>query len=203
MQTVQHLQLTRNLVIDGQGHYIKDLDAPILGNCYFGNTSIEIKNLTLKNSTVNEKYYNGLGSGGFVAYADNSKSVVFDNCYIEDSTITATGDFIGIGGIIGYSSSPLTMTDCSAANCTIIGAQNSAGALAGHISAGYDSTIANAKVADCTVKGERADKTRYIVRTSNNGNTTITTNACANNTVFDVADSTTVYGRIARAEHLR
>jgi len=186
----------RNLVIDGQGHFIKGLDAPLLGNCYFGNTSIEIKNLTLKNSTVNEKYYNGLGSGAFVAYADNSKSVVFEDCHLEDSTITATGDFIGIGGIIGYSSSPLTMTDCSVINCTITGAQNSAGALAGHISAGHDSTITNAKVVGCTVKGERVDKTGYIVGTSNDGNTTITTNACANNTVFDVANSDVAYGRI-------
>ena len=188
----------RNIVIDGQGHFIAGLDAPLIGNCYFGNTSVEIKNLTLKNSNIVDKYYNGLGSGAFVAYADNSHSVVFDNCHLVDSTITATGDFTGIGGLIGYSSSPLTITNCSVTNCTITGAQNSAGAIAGHVSAGYDTTITNAKVVGCTVKGERADKTGYVVGTANTGATVITTDAaCANNTIFDVADSTTVYGRLA------
>ena len=188
----------RNIVIDGQGHTIKGLDAPLLGNCYFGNTSVVIKNLTLANSTIENKHYNGLGSGAFIAYADNSKSVELVNCHLVDSTITATEDFTGIGGLIGYSSSPLTITDCSVTNCTINGAQNSAGAIAGHVSAGYDTTITNAKVVGCTVKGERADKTGYVVGTANNGDTVITTNAaCANNTVFDVANSATIYGRLS------
>lgn len=187
----------RNIVIDGQGHFIAGLDAPLIGNCYFGNTSVEIKNLTLKDSAIVDKYYNGMGSGAFIAYADNSKSVIFDNCHLEDSTITATGSFTGIGGLIGYSSSPLTITDCSVTNCTITGAQNSAGAIAGHVSAGYTTNITNAKVVDCTVKGQRADKTGYVVGTANNGATVITTsNDCANNTVFDVANSTTIYGRL-------
>ncbi len=188
----------RNIVIDGQGHSIKGLNAPLLGNCYFGNTSIEIKNLTLIGSTVADKFYNGLGSAAFVAYADNTAYVILDNCHLKDSTITATGDFTGIGGLIGYSSSDLTITNCSVTNCTISGAQNSAGAIAGHVSAGHDTTITNAKVIDCTVKGEKVEKSGYVVGTANNGNTVITTDAaCANNTVFDIANSTVIYGRLA------
>lgn len=187
----------RNIVIDGQGHSIKGLNAPLIGHAYFGNTSIEIKNLTLTNATIVDKHYNGLGSGAFVAYADNCSSVVLSNCHLTESSVTSTGDFTGIGGLVGYSSSNLTITDCSVTNCTITGAQNSAGAIAGHVSAGHDTVITNAKVIGCTVKGERADKTGYVVGTANNGDTTITTNAaCANNTVFDVADSTTIYGRL-------
>ncbi|MBE6647299.1 MAG: hypothetical protein E7611_06670 [Ruminococcaceae bacterium] len=91
----------------------------------------------------------------------------------------------------------LTITDCSVTNCTITGASNSAGAIAGHVSAGADTTITNAKVIGCTVKGERVDKSGYVIGTANNGDTVITTHAdCANNTVFDVADSTVVYGRL-------
>ena len=100
-------------------------------------------------------------------------------------------------GLVGYSSSELNIKDCSVTGSTITGAMNSAGAIAGHISAGHNSTLTNVKVANCTVKGERVDKSGYIVGTSNNGNTVITTDpACANNTVFDVANSTTAYGRI-------
>ena len=187
----------RNIVIDGQGHTIKGLNAPLLGNNYFGNTSAVIKNLTLANSTIDNMHYNGLGSGAFIASADNCSSITLENCHLVDSTITATDDFTGIGGLVGYSSSDLTITNCSVTNCTINGAQNSAGAIAGHVSAGHSTTITNAKVVGCTVKGERADKSGYVVGTANNGATTITTSAdCANNTVFDVANSDKIYGRL-------
>ena len=187
----------RNIVIDGQGHSIKGLNAPLIGHAFFGNTSIVIKNLTLTNANIVDKHYNGLGSGAFVAYADNCSSVVLSNCHLTESSVTSTEDFTGIGGLVGYSSSNLTITDCSVTNCTITGALNSAGAIAGHVSAGHDTVITNAKVIGCTVKGERVDKSGYVVGTANNGDTTVTTDAaCANNTVFDIADSTNVYGRI-------
>jgi len=187
----------RNIIIDGQGHTIKNLNAPLIGNCYFGNTSVEIKNLTLAESKIDNKHYNGLGSAAFIAYADNSKFISFENCHVVDSTITATGDFTGIGGLIGYSTSDLTIKDCSVINTTVTGAQNSAGAIAGHVSAGHDTTISSAKVVDCVVKGERVDKSGYVVGTANNGNTVITTDACANNTVFDVVNSDKIYGRLS------
>ena len=187
----------KNIVINGNGHTISGLNAPLIGHAYFGNTSIEIKNLTLSDVTIENKGYNGLGSGAFVAYADNCDHVVIENCHLEDSTITATVDFTGIGGIVGYSSSNLIIKDCSVTNTTINGSNQSAGAIAGHVSAGHSTTITNAKVVGCTVKGERADKSGYVIGTANNGDTTITTHAeCANNTVFDVANSTTIYGRL-------
>jgi len=200
LDLVAYSNTVRNIVIDGQGHTISGLNAPLLGNCYFGNTSIEIKNLTLSDCEIVDKYYNGLGSGAFIAYADNSSYVILNNCHLEDSSVTSTAPkntFVGIGGLIGYSSSDLTITDCSVTNCTITGAYNSAGAIAGHVSAGHDTTITNAKVVGCTVKGEKIEKSGYVVGTANNGNTVITTNdACANNTVFDVINSTAIYGRL-------
>ncbi len=188
----------KNIVINGNGHTISGLNAPLIGDVHFGNTSVEINDLTLADVEVADfANTNGLGSAAFIAWADNSKSIVFNNCHLQDSTITATGDFIGIGGLIGYSSSTLAINNCSVTGTTITGAQNSAGAIAGHVSAGHNTEITNAKVVDCVIKGERVDKTGYVVGTANNGATTITTSAdCARNTVFDVANSTTIYGRL-------
>ena len=187
----------KNIIIEGQGHTIYGLNAPLIGHAYFGNTSIEINNLTLAEVNINNMGFNGLGSGAFVAYADNCNSVVINNCHLKDSTITAVGQgFTGIGGIVGYSSSNLTMIDCSVTNSTISGDGQSAGAIAGHVSAGYSTTITNAKVVDCTVAGERVDKSGYVVGTANNGATVITTKDCANNTVFGTANSTVIYGRL-------
>ena len=186
----------RNIVIDGQGHTIKGLNAPLIGHAYFGNTSIVIKNLTLTNANIVGAGFNGTGLGAFVGAADSCESVVFENCHLTDSTVTCTADVTGVGGIIGFSSSPLTMTNCSVSNTTVNGAKDSVGALIGHT---YASVITNAKVVGCTLTGESANKTGYVVGTIN-GDTTITTSAdCANNTVFGVANGTNVYGRISGA----
>ena len=84
------------------------------------------------------------------------------------------------------------MTDCSVSNTTVNGAQDSVGALVGHT---YESTITNAKVTGCTLAGEAVNKTGYVVGTVNADSTITTSAECAGNTVFGVADSTTVYGR--------
>lgn len=186
----------KNIKIDGQGHTIKGLNAPLIGHAYFGNTSIEINDLTLANATIESAGFNGTGLGAFVGAADNCDHVTFNNCHVIDSTVTCTSDVTGVGGIIGFSSSALTMTDCSVINTTVTGSQDSVGALIGHT---YKSTITNAKVVNCTLAGETANKTGYVVGTVN-ADTTITTSAeCANNTVFGTADSSNVYGRISGA----
>jgi len=184
----------RNIVIDGQGHTIKGLNAPLIGHAFFGNTSIEIKNLTLANANIEGAGYNGTGLGAFVGAADNCDFVVLSNCHLTDSTVTCTANVTGVGGMVGFSSSALTMTDCSVSNTTVNGAQDSVGALIGHT---YESTITNAKVTGCTLAGESANKTGYVVGTVNADSTITTSAECAGNTVFGVADSTTVYGRLA------
>ena len=101
--------------------------------------------------------------------------------------------------MIGYCSSPLTIKDCSVTNSKITGSDESAGAIGGHISgAAVETIITNAKIVDCTIQGENAQKSGYVVGTAGAGDTTITTsNECANNTVFGVANSTTIYGRLS------
>ena len=88
------------------------------------------------------------------------------------------------------------MTNCSVTNTTVNGPEDSVGAIIGHT---YQATITNAKVVDCTLSGDGANKTGYVVGTVN-ADTTITTSAeCAGNTVFGTANSTAIYGRIAGA----
>ena len=186
----------RNIVIDGQGHTIKGLNAPLIAQAHFGNTSIEIKDLTLSDCTIEGAGFGGTGLGAFVGAADSCDHVTFTTCHLTDSSVTCTADVTGVGGIIGFSSSPLTMTNCSVTNTTVNGPQDSVGALIGHT---YQATITNAKVVDCTLSGDGANKTGYVVGTVN-GNTTLTTSAeCAGNTVFGTANSTAIYGRIAGA----
>jgi uncharacterized protein YjbI with pentapeptide repeats len=186
----------RNIIIDGQGHTIKGLNAPLIGHAFFGNTSIEIKNLTLSNANIESAGFNGTGLGAFVGAADSCDHVTFDNCHLIDSTIKCTADVTGVGGIIGFSSSTLTMNNCSVTGTTVIGPNDSVGALIGHT---YKANITNAKVVNCELTGESANKSGYVVGTVN-GNTTITTSdQCAGNKVFGVADSTAVYGRISGA----
>lgn len=102
----------------------------------------------------------------------------------------------GVGGLIGYSSSELEIKNCSVNNTIVTATGSSAGAIAGHVSGGTATTnISNAKVTNCTIKGERTDKSGYVIGTANSGTTTITTKDCATNNVFDVANSDKIFGR--------
>ena len=180
------------VIVNGNGHTISGLNAPLIGDVHFGGTVVEINDLTLADCEIISAAYND-GLGAFIAYADSCDSITLKNCHLIDSKIEATTDFTGVGGLVGYSSSPLTIENCSVVNTTVFGANQSAGAIAGHV---YDANITNAKVMGCTIKGERVDKSGYVVGTINKGGAVVTTHAeCANNTVFDVANSNTIYGR--------
>ena len=180
------------VIVNGNGHTISGLNAPLFGDVHFGGTIVEINDLTLADCEIISAAYND-GLGVFIAYADSCDSITLKNCHLIDSKIEATTDFTGVGGLVGFSSSPLTIEDCSVVNTTVIGADQSAGAIAGHV---YNANITNAKVQGCTIKGERVDKSGYVVGTINKGGAVVTTHAeCANNTVFDVANSNTIYGR--------
>ncbi len=184
----------KNIVIEGNGHTISGLNAPLIGDAHFGNTSIKINNLTLTNVNISEQIYNS-GCGAFIAYANHCEKVEMSNCHLADSSIATSLDMSGVGGLIGYCDSPLTMTNCSVVRTTINGSLASAGAAVGAI--GYtDVTMTGIKVADCVVKGEKIEKTGYVIGSNLYcTSAVITTVDCANNTVLDVANSNVVYGR--------
>ena len=192
----------KNVRINGNGHTISGLNDALIANAFFGNTSIEIYNLTLKNTNILNKSYNGLGNGAFIAYADNCNHVTLVNCHLKDSSIEINSGS-GVGGLIGSSTtSPLIITNCSVTNSTIKGSSSNAGAIIGL--AGYAAaSITDVTATNCTIKGERADKSGYIVGSvmynGAGGATITTTDNCTGNTVINFTDSTenntAIYGR--------
>lgn len=145
-----------SLTINGNGHKITNLNAPLLMGAFAGSCVITINDLTIANANISQNAAN-LGIGAFIMHSDASGGVVFKNCKLEDSVIECTGANAAggsayAGGFIGYSSSGnTTFTGCSVTNCTISG-QKSAGALIGHAQT-------NLTVDGCTVTGNTISET--------------------------------------------
>ena len=125
-----------NVIINGNGHTIKNLNAPLIGKAFFGNTSVEINDLTLSGTNINttDDY-----TGAFVAYVDNSASIKLSNCHLEKSTIVGTGD---AAGLVGFCSTTVTIENCSVTECEITGGGN-VGSLVAMLSVGQSSEVAN------------------------------------------------------------
>lgn len=145
-----------SLTINGNGHKITNLNAPLIMGAFAGSGVITINDLTISNANISQNGAN-LGLGAFVMHSDASGGVAFNNCKLENSVIECTGaDIAGgsayAGGFIGYSSSgTTTFTGCSVINCRISG-QKSAGALIGHVQT-------NLTVDGCTVTGNTISET--------------------------------------------
>ena len=145
-----------SLTINGNGHKITNLNAPLIMGAFAGSGVITINDLTISNANISQNGAN-LGIGAFIMHSDASGGVVFKNCKLENSVIECTGaDIAGgsayAGGLIGYSSSgTTTFTGCTVTNCKISG-QKSAGALIGHAQS-------NLTVDGCTVTGNTVSET--------------------------------------------
>lgn len=131
------------VVINGNGNTIKGLNAPLLDKAIFGNTKVEINDLTLDSSAidVNSDY-----AGAFVAYSDNAMSVKLSNCHVKNSTVKGN-DYSG--ALVGYVAGGVVIEDCSVENCEITG--ESVGALVGMISVAQGGETA--KISNVTVIG--------------------------------------------------
>ena len=145
-----------SLTINGNGHKITNLNAPLLMGAFAGSGVITINDLTISNANISQNAAN-LGLGAFIMHSDASGGVAFNNCKLENSIIVCTGADLEngsayAGGFIGYSSSSnTTFTGCSVTNCQISG-QKSAGALIGHAQT-------NLTVDGCTVTGNTISET--------------------------------------------
>lgn len=145
-----------SLTINGNGHKITNLNAPLIMGAFAGSGVITINDLTISNANISQNGAN-LGLGAFVMHSDASGGVAFNNCKLENSVIKCIGSNLAggsayAGGFIGYSSSGnTTFTNCSVTNCQISG-QKSAGALIGHVQT-------NLTVDGCTVTGNTISET--------------------------------------------
>lgn len=138
-----------SLTINGNGHKITNLNAPLLMGSFGGGGVITINDLTISNANISQNADN-LGIGAFIMRSDASGGVAFNNCKLENSVVTCTNGYAG--GLIGYSSSAnTTFTGCSVTNCTISG-QKSVGAFIGHAQT-------NLTVDGCTVTGNTITET--------------------------------------------
>lgn len=111
---------------------------------FFGSTTGIIKNLTIKNATINSSHY----AGGICGYVSEI-GVIIENCHVEGCTIISKAEPSGetynngdkVGGIIGYMISDDSVTKCTVKNTEIQGYRD-IGGIAG-FSAG---TISDCKV---------------------------------------------------------
>jgi len=74
------------VTIDGQGHTIKGLTAPLFAGGFAGGSGIVIKNLTIDESDI--KSSNTLGSGAFIESVDSMEKIWLENCHVKNSDIT-------------------------------------------------------------------------------------------------------------------
>ena len=169
-----------DVTIKGNGHTIKNLSAPLFEGGFAGKGTLTIKDLTIDNPNISLSSM--MGVGAFFGSADNMNGITLDNCHVTGGSIVNTSNRTNYGyagGLIGYSSTPVTITNCTVNGCTITGT-SSAGGLIGHLN-GQASTISGT-VTNCTITGEsRADKTGIILGTANSAGITITTGTCSGN----------------------
>ena len=168
------------LTILGNNHTITNLNQPLLAGK--GGPVVTVKGLTIADSNVgvaaNE---NGLGTGAFMAFADHSGTVVFEDCHLLNSTVTGNER---AAAFVAYSYANLTIKDCSVEGCTIKAVGSTAG-LAAHVNGNTtieNSSVKNTKVTATEDRTGKAAVAGAVVGTINN-NTAFTNVTASNNTV--------------------
>ena len=199
------------VTVEGNGHTITGLTAPLFDGGFAGNSGIVIKNLTLKDVRINDTTSNQ-GIGAFICNVDSMPKIELDKCHLSDSIITSTGG-ARVGGLIGWTSgydvtddgpvdTIVTITGCSVKN-TQINAAGSVGAIIGHAgcnSATYH-TISNNTVTNCTLNStdDGGWRVGVVVGTANVGVVTISNITESDNTLTQTKKTTpehsNLYGR--------
>ncbi len=158
----------KSLTIEGMGHTISGLDAPLIAGRVGG--TMTIKNLTLDNANIVKPGYNGLGVGAFLGYTDVAGDVMFDGCTVSNSTIICTTD-ASAGGFVGNfsSSNKLSFIDCSVNNCDIQAVSNAGGFVG--LTFASKTTVSGCEIIDAriTATEEGASwRVGYVAGTMNN-----------------------------------
>jgi len=194
------------VTIEGNGHFISGLTAPLFKGGFAGGSGIVIKNLTIKDSEITAPdAKDAEGSGAFVAAADSMNEITLFNCHAVDVTLNGTNR---TGGLVGWTSgysntndgpvkSYVTLTNCSVVGCEINAGTESAGGLIGHsgASAWTFTTVTNCEVRDTVIHGG-SNRTGIYLGTSNIGETTFVD--CSNeNVTGDLNSAHPLYGRTA------
>ncbi len=172
------------VTIDGQGHTITGLSAPLFAGGFAGGSGIVIKNLTIADSNIVST--NTIGSGAFIESADSMTKIALINCHLKNSKVTG-GSGSRTGGLLGWTAgyskvndgpvkTYVTIEDCSVVGCTIT-CDGSVGGIYGH-AGNNDWTYSTVK--NCVVKNNTLNSTDdggwrvgVVVGTANVGEVTI------------------------------
>lgn len=200
------------ITINGNGHTIKGLNAPLIAGGFAGKSGVVIKDLTLENVTINDTT-SDQGIGAFIGNVDSMPQIELNNCHLKSSTITSTGG-ARVGGLIGWTSgynkqddgpvdTHISITNCSVEDCTIT-AKGSVGAIIGHAGANPATyhTITGCTVKECalTSTDDGGWRVGVVVGTANVGEVTIKNITTDNNTVTQTGKTapegqSNLYGR--------
>ena len=153
------------LTINGNGHKIVGLNAPLVANTWAGKSNCIIKGLTLENANivVDENDANGnVGVGAFIGQPCASQIITLENCNLVNSTVKGghwAGGLIGVSGGYNGTDGPVfenvTIKNCSVTGSTIE-SKGSVGAIIGH--AAWDSAT-RVDITGCTVTGNTVKST--------------------------------------------
>ncbi len=204
------------VIINGNGHTIKGLTAPLFAGGFAGGSGVVVNNLTIDASTIVST--NTLGSGAFVETSDSQDRIELNNCHLKNSSVTGSRT----GGLIGWTSGYnnvndgavdlyVTIKNCTVENCRITG-DGTVGGIYGHAGANPAtfSTIENCKVINCQlVSNDDSYRVGGIVGTANVGQVVINnctvdaaTTMVQNNNGTEIPRPTgqsNLYGRVAFA----
>ena len=153
------------LTINGNGHKIVGLNAPLVANTWAGKSNCIIKGLTLENANivVDENDANGnVGVGAFIGQPCASQIITLESCNLVKSTVKGghwAGGLIGVSGGYNGTDGPVfenvTIKNCSVTGSTIE-SKGSVGAIIGH--AAWDSAT-RVDITGCTVTGNTVKST--------------------------------------------
>ncbi len=180
------------VTVNGNGHTITGLSAPLFAGGFAGGSGIVINDLTIADSTIVST--NNVGAGAFIEYADSMTVVTLNDCHLVSSSVTGSGD-ARVGALVGYATgyvgagevfANVTIENCTVVDCAISG-DGSASAIIGHAGANANTAtvIKDCAVKNTTITSNEAGSYRVgiVIGTANGGNVTISGITSEGNTV--------------------
>ncbi len=202
------------VTIEGNGHKITNLCAPLFEGGFAGTSGVVIHDLTIADSEVSSA--NTLGVGAFIQTIDSMPKIELKNCHLLNSSVRATGEGnkSRVGGLIGWTSGYnvtsdgpvdcfVTIENCSVEKCNIEGVKGSVGGIIGHAGANPATyhTIKACTVIDTKITSMNASDWRIgvVVGTANVGEIAITGTVESGNTLkqaeLTAPEHSNLYGR--------
>lgn len=199
------------VTVQGNGHKISGLNAPLFAGGFAGNSGIVVKDLTLDGVKINDAT-STQGIGAFVCNVDSMPKIELDNCHLTNSEMISTGG-ARVGGLIGWTSgynnpndgpveTYINITKCSVESCKI-SAKGSVGGIIGHAGSNPATfhTITDCAVKNCvlTSTDDGGWRVGVVVGTANLGELTINNITESGNTITqtgkDAPEHSNLYGR--------